>query len=78
MKTRLYTTAQRLSLVLTINLHARTDAALTKDGLAIMTTIAEMDRMKENSAMRNTRRARLKSSLARTSNVFAINTDAVS
>lgn len=77
-RTQHFTTAQHRNLVPTINSLARMDGALTKDGLAIMTTIVATGRMKESSAMRSTRRVRLRSSLVRTSSASEINTDAVS
>lgn len=78
MRTQLYTTAQHLSRVLTINSPAKMDVALTKAGHAITIMIVEMDQMKANSVMRNTRHARLKNLLVRISNAFEINIDAVS
>ena len=71
-------TAQPLSHARMINSPARTDVASTKDGLAIMTTIVVTVLMKENSVTLNTKRARLRNLLVRTSNVFELNTDAVS
>lgn len=76
-RTQHYTTVQHLSLVLMINSLAKTAVASTKDGLAITTTIVVMDRMKESSVTLNTRPARPKSLLVKTSNVSEINIDAM-
>lgn len=77
MRTQLCTIVQHHSHVLMTNSLARTDVASTKDGLAITITIVATARMKENSVTLNTKHARRKSSLVRTSNASGINTDAV-
>lgn len=76
-RTRHFITAQHRNHALMINSLAKTDVVSIKDGLVIMIMTAVMDRMKESSATLNTRPARLRSSLARTSNVSEINIDAV-
>lgn len=76
-KTPLCITAPHRSLVPTINSLVRMDDVSTKDGRAITTTIAATALMKESSATPNTKPVRRRNSPARTSNVFAINTDAV-
>jgi len=77
MKIQHCTIAQHLSLARRISFHVRTDGASTRAGLAIMTMIAAMALMKENSATLNTKHAHRKSLHVKTSNVFVISTDAV-
>lgn len=77
MKTQRCITVQHLNPARMISLLTRTAVASTKDGLVIMTMIVAMDLTKENSVTLNTRLARRKSSLARTSNASGINIDAV-
>jgi hypothetical protein len=78
MKTRRSTTVRLHSLAPTIISHARMADVSTKAGLVTMTMTVETAPMKANSATRSTKPARLKSLLVKTSNVFVINTDAVS
>jgi hypothetical protein len=76
-RTRRCTAVQRHNRARTISSHATTDGASTRAGCAITTTTAAMARMRANSAMPNTKRARHKSSRARTLSASEISIDVV-
>lgn len=78
MKTQPCTTVRPRSPAQMTSSHARTAAASTKDGPVTTTTTAVTAPTKASSATLSTKRARVRNSPARTSNVFAISTDAVS
>ena len=77
MKIQQFTAAQHHNRVLMTNLHAAMEDVLIMDGFVIMIMIVEMDLMRENSVILNTRLAQLKNLHVKTSNVLEINIDVV-